>query len=121
MCRLPGRMSSISRVQGMPIAVEPAAVNDRTEEDGIDVRTSAVGHQALCVATTRGPEGRPPLLLFNGIGANWQLAKPFLHALTNAAAIIFDIPGIGRSPLPSLPYRPATIARPAAGAVPPLG
>jgi poly(3-hydroxyalkanoate) depolymerase len=101
--------------------VEPAAVNDRAGEDAIDVRTIAVGRQALCVATTRGPEGRPPLLLFNGIGANWQLAKPFLHALANTAAIIFDMPGIGGSPLPSLPYRPSTLARLAAGVVAQLG
>ena len=101
--------------------MEPAAVNDRGGEDGIDVRTIAVGRQPLCVATTRGPEGRPPLLLFNGIGANWQLAKPFLHALTNTAAITFDVPGIGGSPLPSLPYRPSTLARLAAGVVAQLG
>jgi pimeloyl-ACP methyl ester carboxylesterase len=99
----------------------PAAVNDRAGEDGIDVRTIAVGRQPLCVVTTRGPEGRPPLLLFNGIGANWQLAKPFLHALTNTAAITFDVPGIGGSPLPSLPYRPSTLARLAAGVVAQLG
>jgi len=101
--------------------MEPAAVNDRGGEDGIDVRTIAVGRQPLCVATTRGPEGRPPLLLFNGIGANWQLAKPLLHALTNTAAITFDVPGIGGSPLPSLPYRPSTLARLAAGVIAQLG
>src|SRR5262249_50510571 len=96
-------------------------MNDRAGEDGIDVRTIMIGGQPLRIATTRGPEGRPPLLLFNGIGANWQLAKPFLHALTNTAAIIFDVPGIGGSPLPSLPYRPSTLARLAAGVVAQLG
>lgn len=101
--------------------MEPAAVNDRGGEDGIDVRTIAIGRQPLCVATTRGPEGRPPLLLFNGIGANWQLAKPLLHALTNTAAITFDVPGIGGSPPPSLPYRPSTLARLAAGVIAQLG
>jgi poly(3-hydroxyalkanoate) depolymerase len=96
-------------------------VNDQARENGIDVRTIEVGRQPLRVATTRGPAGRPPLLLFNGIGANWQLAIPFLHALTNTAAIIFDVPGIGGSPLPSLPYRPSTLARLAAGVVAQLG
>ena len=96
-------------------------MNDQAGEDGIDVRTIMVGRQPLRVATTCGPDGRPPLLLFNGIGANWQLAKPFLHALTNTAAIIFDVPGIGGSPLPSLPYRPSTLARLAAGLVAQLG
>jgi poly(3-hydroxyalkanoate) depolymerase len=101
--------------------LELAAVNDRAGEDGIDVRTILVGRQPLCVATMRGPEERPPLLLFNGIGANWQLAKPFLHALDNRAAIIFDVPGIGGSPLPSIPYRPSTLARLAADLVTQLG
>jgi poly(3-hydroxyalkanoate) depolymerase len=101
--------------------LELAAVNDRAGEDGIDVRTILVGRQPLCVATMRGPEERPPLLLFSGIGANWQLAKPFLHALDNTAAIIFDVPGIGGSPLPRIPYRPSTLARLAARLVTQLG
>ena len=52
------------------------------KDEGIAVRTITVGRQSLQVATTHGPNSRPPLLLFNGIGANWQLAKPFLQALT---------------------------------------
>jgi poly(3-hydroxyalkanoate) depolymerase len=95
--------------------------NSEVEEEGIEVRTIEVGRQPLRVATTRGPPGRPPLLLFNGIGANWQLAKPFLQALTETAAIIFDVPGIGGSPLPRLPYRPSTLARLAARLVDQLG
>jgi len=96
-------------------------VNDQVADDGIDVRTIVVGRQALRVATTDGPTRRPPLLLFNGIGANWQLAKPFIHALSSTAVIIFDVPGIGGSPLPALPYRPSTLARLAAGLVRQLG
>jgi poly(3-hydroxyalkanoate) depolymerase len=98
-------------------------VNDQvhTGDDGVDVRTVVVGRQPLRVVTTRGPARQPPLLLFNGIGANWQLAKPFIHALTDTPIIIFDVPGIGGSPLPSLPYRPSTLARLAAGLVRELG
>jgi poly(3-hydroxyalkanoate) depolymerase len=101
-------------------AAEAAAVSEQTHE-GIDVRTIKVGRQPLQVATTHGPNGRPPLLLFNGIGANWQLAKPFLQALTSTRTIIFDVPGIGGSPPPSLPYRPSTLARLAANLVAQLG
>ena len=96
-------------------------MNDQAGEDDIDVRTIVVGRQPLRVATTRGREGRPPLLLFNGIGANWQAARPFLRALTHTAAIIFDVPGIGGSPPPSLPYRPSTLARLAAHLLEQLG
>jgi poly(3-hydroxyalkanoate) depolymerase len=70
-----------------------------------------VGEQNLMVAIKRGEDDRPPLLLFNGIGANWELAKPFLLALKRTTAIIFDIPGIGGSPLPKRPYRPSNIAK----------
>lgn len=89
--------------------------------DNIDERMIEVGGQPLQVAIRRGPKGRPPLLIFNGIGANWELAKPFLTALKQTEAIIFDIPGVGGSPRPSLPYRPSTIARLAMGLVEKLG
>ncbi|WP_199699094.1 alpha/beta fold hydrolase [Oleomonas cavernae] len=79
-------------------------------ESEIEVREIDVGGQKLCVAVKEGASGQPPLLLFNGIGANWELARPFLNALTGRTAIIFDVPGIGKSPLPLLPYRPCSIA-----------
>jgi len=75
------------------------------------VQMIEVGEQMLRVGIKRGRPGRPPLLLFNGIGANLELAEPFMCALHETEAIIFDIPGVGGSPLPSLPYRPSTIAR----------
>ena len=67
--------------------------------------------QALRVGIRRGEKARPPLLLFNGIGANIELVEPFLDALDGPEAIIFDVPGVGGSPAPSLPYRPSTLAR----------
>jgi poly(3-hydroxyalkanoate) depolymerase len=86
---------------------------DETVErpDGVEARMMSVGGQELMVAVKRGRESRPPLLLFNGIGANWQLARPFLEALTETTAIIFDMPGIGGSPLPKRPYRPSGMAQ----------
>jgi poly(3-hydroxyalkanoate) depolymerase len=67
--------------------------------------------QKLRVGIREGTSDRPPLLMFNGIGANLELAEPFMNALDDTGAVIFDIPGIGGSPAPSLPYRPSTIAR----------
>jgi len=80
-----------------------------------------VGDQALRVAIKLGPKARPPLLLFNGIGANLELAQPFMSALKETEAIIFDVPGVGGSPLPSFPYRPSTIARLSARLIDQLG
>jgi poly(3-hydroxyalkanoate) depolymerase len=68
------------------------------------------GHM-LRVGVRRGGNGRPPLLLFNGIGANIELVEPFLDALDGTTAVIFDVPGVGGSPAPRLPYRPSTLAR----------
>jgi poly(3-hydroxyalkanoate) depolymerase len=68
-----------------------------------------------------GDPSRPPLLLFNGIGANIELVEPFVNALPGPEAIVFDVPGVGGSPVPALPYRPSTIARLAARLLDQLG
>jgi poly(3-hydroxyalkanoate) depolymerase len=76
-----------------------------------DVRMIDVGGQNLRVGVRQGSAKRPPLLMFNGIGANLELAEPFMEALTDTTAIIFDVPGVGGSPMPRRPYRPSTLAR----------
>jgi poly(3-hydroxyalkanoate) depolymerase len=70
-----------------------------------------VGGQTLRVGIRRGDKMRPPLLFFNGIGASIEMIAPFLDALEGPEAIVFDMPGVGGSPAPSLPYRPSTMAR----------
>src|SRR5215467_7118438 len=65
----------------------------------------------LRVGVRPGDNTRPPMLLFNGIGASIELVTPFLQALKGPEAIIFDVPGVGGSPAPTLPYRPWTLAR----------
>jgi poly(3-hydroxyalkanoate) depolymerase len=87
----------------------------------IETRRITVDDQLLQVAVRHGGGSGPPLLLFNGIGANWELAKPFLDALTTTTAVIFDVPGVGGSPRPLLPYRPSKLARLAAGLAEELG
>ena len=52
--------------------------------------------QVLRVGVRRGDAVRPPLLLFNGIGANIELLEPFLDALDGPETIVFDVPGVGR-------------------------
>jgi poly(3-hydroxyalkanoate) depolymerase len=96
-------------------------VTPRGQAGGIEARIILVGDQKLMVAIKRAVSSRPPLLLFNGIGANWELAEPFLDALTDTTAIIFDLPGVGGSPLPAFPYRPSGIARLGAQLVSDLG
>jgi poly(3-hydroxyalkanoate) depolymerase len=94
---------------------------NRSAATEIETRQIAINGQLLQVAIRHGRGGGPPLLLFNGIGANWELARPFLEALTCTTAIIFDVPGVGGSPRSLLPYRPSTLARLAATLVAELG
>ena len=77
----------------------------------MDISLRDVGGQMLRVGVRPGNRSQPPLLLFNGIGANIELVGPFLEALDGLEAIIFDVPGVGGSPAPRLPYRPWTLAR----------
>jgi poly(3-hydroxyalkanoate) depolymerase len=70
-----------------------------------------VGGRQLRVGIRPGDKALPPLLLFNGIGANIELVEPFLDAFRGPEAIVFDVPGVGGSPAPKLPYRPSTLAR----------
>src|SRR5260221_7965649 len=87
----------------------------------IEARQVTIDGQLLQVAVRHGGGSGPPLLLFNGIGANWELAKPFLEALTSTTAIIFDVPGVGGFPRGPLPHCPSAVARAAAPSVAQLG
>jgi poly(3-hydroxyalkanoate) depolymerase len=57
-----------------------------------------------------GDAARAPLLIMNGLGANIELALPFIDALPGPTVVIFDVPGVGGSPTPPSPYRPSTLA-----------
>src|SRR6266540_1702197 len=76
------------------------------------VRTVAVGRQHLRVAVRPGDRTRPPLVLANGVGASLELLQPLVDALDPAVEVVrFDVPGVGGSPLPRLPYRLPGLAR----------
>lgn len=85
----------------------------------MQIRLHDVGGQMLRVGVRRGEH--PALLLFNGIGASIELFAPFLDALPGPEAIMFDVPGVGGSPAPTLPYRPWTLALLAARLLDQLG
>jgi poly(3-hydroxyalkanoate) depolymerase len=76
----------------------------------MEISVGEVAGQTLRVGQRPGDPARPPLLMFNGIGASIELAEPFLAALDDRPAIIFDVPGVGGSPTPALPYRPWMLA-----------
>ncbi len=76
-----------------------------------EIRVVEVGGRVLRVAVRRGTSRRPPLLIFNGIGANLELVEPFTAALSAVDTVVFDVPGVGGSPAPKLPYRLSGISR----------
>lgn len=78
--------------------------------DAMKIQTIDLDGQLLRVAVRRGSAVSPPLLLFNGIGANLELVEPFVAALDDVTVIIFDVPGVGGSPAPMIPYRFSTLA-----------
>jgi poly(3-hydroxyalkanoate) depolymerase len=65
----------------------------------------------LRVAVRDGGPDRPPLLLCNGIGASLELLQPFVNVLDRRREVIrFDMPGVGGSPAPVIPYHLTTTA-----------
>jgi poly(3-hydroxyalkanoate) depolymerase len=68
-------------------------------------QTLRVGGRWLHVSVRPGDGSSPPLLLFNGIGAGLEVLQPLVDALDARREVIrFDVPGIGGSPDPKLPY-----------------
>ena len=82
-----------------------------------------VGGRSLRVAHWRLNESsdHPPLLFFNGIGANIEAVAPLAEMLTERAFVMFDMPGTGESPDPSVPYNPFTMCWTAAQLLDRLG
>jgi len=86
------------------------------------MRILTIGGRAIRVSIRETSPGWPPLLLCNGIGASMEVFQPFIDALDPRRGIIrFDMPGIGGSPAPVLPYHLATSAPLLAGLLDQLG
>ncbi len=76
------------------------------------VTMEEVGGRTLRVATWRldQPSDHLPVLFFNGIGANIEAVAPLAEALSERPFIMFDMPGVGESPEPTVPYNPFTMS-----------
>lgn len=97
------------------------AAKAKPKAGAMETRMIEVDGQELWTGIRYGDSDRPPLMMFNGIGANLELGRPFIEQLEDTTAIIFDVPGVGGSPLPAFPYRPSTLARLARRLVETLG
>jgi poly(3-hydroxyalkanoate) depolymerase len=69
------------------------------------VRTITAAGRTLRVSVRHGDDEVPPLLLMNGIGASLEVLQPFVDALDRRRTVVrFDVPGVGGSPRPVVPY-----------------
>jgi poly(3-hydroxyalkanoate) depolymerase len=79
------------------------------------VLTVTVDGHRLRVAIRPGTgdgDDEPPLLACNGIGAPLEALAPFTGVLDPAITVVrFDVPGVGGSPAPRLPYSVPWLAR----------
>jgi len=84
-------------------------------ESGLHIGTLTIGTQLLRVGIRPLPRGAAtpclPMLVFNGIGANMELAGLMISKLDQVETVIFDVPGAGKSPPPKFPYRLFMLAR----------
>jgi poly(3-hydroxyalkanoate) depolymerase len=84
-------------------------------DSGLHIGTIRIGKQLLRVGIRPVPQRTaaptPPMLVFNGIGANMELAGPLIAELDAVETLIFDLPGAGKSPPPRFPYRLFSMAR----------
>lgn len=80
-------------------------------EDAV-VTMEQIGGRTLRTATWRldQPSDHLPILFFNGIGANIEAVAPLAQAMPERAFVMFDMPGIGESPDPVMPYNPFTMS-----------
>lgn len=94
------------------MATEQCAVEGTTSPDAM--RTLRVRGLPVRVSVRR-PGGElaaePPLLLCNGVGASLETLQPLVDALHPGRGVVrFDVPGVGGSPAPPLPYPIAGLA-----------
>jgi poly(3-hydroxyalkanoate) depolymerase len=87
------------------------------------VRTVTVGGRTLRASVRQGTDpSLPPLLLMNGIGASLEVLQPFVDALGPRRSVVrFDVPGIGGSPRPVVPYHLVTFSPVVSGMLTQLG
>ncbi|MDJ0858806.1 MAG: poly(3-hydroxyalkanoate) depolymerase [Dinoroseobacter sp.] len=74
-------------------------------------RIMNVGGQRLNVAVAGAEDADRTLLICNGIGASVDTLVPFAEHFKRTRLIGFDVPGVGASPTPALPYRLTNLTR----------
>jgi len=105
-------------------AFQRAVADGRTRQRaaGDQLRMLTIRRRVVRVAVRKGSGTWPPLLMCNGIGASLDLLQPLVDALDPRRDVVrFDVPGIGGSAMPLVPYHLATLAPLVSGMLDQLG
>lgn len=76
-----------------------------------EIRMIDVGGQKVRTAIYGPANASRTLLVYNGIGASLETVEPFAARFTDTRIVTFDVPGVGESPTPAIPYRFTWVAR----------
>ena len=75
------------------------------------IGTAVLGRQRVRYAIGGRADAARTLLLFNGFGANVETMAAFMSHFRRTRVVAFDVPGVGSSPAPHLPYRLHEVAQ----------
>lgn len=80
-------------------------------ESKTEISTTCIGGQELRYMLMGPANAEHTLLVFNGIGASLETVEPFAAHFKQTRVLTFDVPGVGGSPAPHLPYRFSWLSR----------
>ena len=91
--------------------IDPVPVPVRSEHRVTEITVRGERLRVAVRPATRPGPARTPLLLMNGLGSQLEVLEPLVDQLPPDLEVIrFDVPGVGGSPAPVLPYHYAMLA-----------
>jgi len=91
--------------------IDPVPVPVRSEHRVTEITVRGKRLRVAVRPATRPGPARTPLLLMNGLGSQLEVLEPLVDQLPPDLEVIrFDVPGVGGSPPPVLPYHYAMLA-----------
>src|SRR5437762_3194258 len=73
----------------------PSPTRPTRSSRSLRIDHARIDGRSVRYAVRPGDPDRTPLLFLNGLGANIELALPFIDALATPTVVIFDVPGVG--------------------------
>lgn len=97
--------AKVKKITSVKKKAKSKVIEPRYSMEEVDGRTLRVAYWK------NSKSDKTPILFFNGIGANIEAIVPFANMLSDRDFITFDMPGVGGSPDPVIPYNSVLMAR----------